>query len=359
MPWQEMWAPPPPRRDPVQTLPAGDVLYAFGDARRIGLRAVDVRSTASEDLPQVGRYDEPRLVTDVVARDGRVLVVGPGGGVFERDPAALLAAVAAPDPVRSALAGALLEDGRWVVATGEGTIHVEGGASARVEATIWPHGIAALGNGFVVSIGADLLLLPAEPDGAGRRWRLLRPAELPPAIAVRGEDVLVAAPEWTAAELLHGDRPVELQPHGVFDEDEIVDAGLWTEGLPRRMLGASSRGVVEVASLGRRAGLVLHGAVLERVELPPATYVDAAVDGDTAYLVAADRGAYRSQLVVVDVSGGEPQVAHLHPLVGAAAAVAADGDRLYVGDADRGVRVFAREGASLEYLGLVDAEVSP
>ena len=43
VPWETIWAPPPPGKDPVQTLPVGDRLYAFGDARRIGVRAVDVR----------------------------------------------------------------------------------------------------------------------------------------------------------------------------------------------------------------------------------------------------------------------------------------------------------------------------
>ncbi len=43
---------------------------------------------------------------------------------------------------------------------------------------------------------------------------------------------------------------------------------------------------------------------------------------------------------------------------GAAAGVAADGDRLYVADADRGVRVFARAGAVLTPLGVV-AEGTP
>src|SRR5207244_1228993 len=83
VPWQKIWAPPPPAKDPIQTLPAGDRVFAFGDARRIGTRAVDVRDATT--LAQKGRYDEPRALLGIAASGDRVVAVGPSGGVFQAD----------------------------------------------------------------------------------------------------------------------------------------------------------------------------------------------------------------------------------------------------------------------------------
>jgi hypothetical protein len=116
LPWQESWAPPPPPprgRDPIQVLVASDVVYAFGDARRVGVRAVEIRDGRTDDLAHLGRYEEPYLVADLSARGGRVLAVGAGGGLFERDAQALLVrAASSPPEARSGAVTALRDTNR-------------------------------------------------------------------------------------------------------------------------------------------------------------------------------------------------------------------------------------------------------
>ena len=103
-----------------------------------------IRSRAC--FPRVGRYDEPREIVDIDARAGRVLVVGKAGGLFRADAAALLAPEADPLPLaRTAVAGALNADGRWVLATEEQELVFEGGAArASTLSRVWPNGIVGV-----------------------------------------------------------------------------------------------------------------------------------------------------------------------------------------------------------------------
>ena len=71
------------------------------------------------------------------------------------------------------------------------------------------------------------------------------------------------------------------------------------------------------------------------------------------YLVTADRGTYSSALVTVDVTGAEPGLLAIETFTGVATGVAADGDRLYVADGDRGIRVYDRSAAGTSLLGIV------
>jgi hypothetical protein len=125
--WERVWGPPPPGKDPIQVLPAGDRVYAFGDARRIGVRAVDVR--AASDLVKLARYDEPRTVLGVAAAGSKVVVIGPRGGVFTVDPQSLLVRAATPGDgvLLGASAVTMLSDNRFAVLS-EGKVFVEGAA---------------------------------------------------------------------------------------------------------------------------------------------------------------------------------------------------------------------------------------
>jgi hypothetical protein len=182
-------------------------------------------------------------------------------------------------------------------------------------------------------------------------------AVLPQAIAMNGPDVVVAAPEWTHAIQL---APiVALPPHGVFGLDEVMDANRWRVGVPRRLLTATASGVAEIATLGGKAGLALHGATESAAALPPGTYVAADAQANRLYLVAADRASYRSQLVTVLLTSSGPTVASIEAFTGVASGVAVDGDRLYVSDADRGVRVYDASTDDAQLLGVIDLEVTP
>ncbi|MBI5503148.1 MAG: hypothetical protein HY907_23085, partial [Deltaproteobacteria bacterium] len=374
LPWEDVLAPePPPRgRDPVQTLPAPGVLYAFGDARRIGLRAVEVRDRVAAGLEHVGRYDEPRLVSDMAFSDGRLLVVGPGGGLFrtaptegkpleQNEPGDFVRTTPVRPEFGDAVAAAFLGDGRWVTATADGTVFVEDHPSFVVPARIWPHGIATDGDDLLI-VADDVLLRVLRPGSRSEsggplldRLALFRRAELPAAVLAFDGATLVAAAEWPAAIRLAGGRAAELDAHGVFDPTTILDPSRWLDGLPRRLLAGSKAGVVELASLGQRAALVVHAASdLSRLELAAGDYVALAADVGTAYVVSADRDRYVSQVAVVDLLAAEPTLtaAAWFTGVGAAAALGDDG-RLYVGDADRGVRVFERTEAG----GIVETTV--
>ncbi len=371
--WEDRWAPPPPPvdppnvpprgRDPIQVLPAGDVLYAFGDARRIGLRAVDARDPNSSILSRVGRYDEPREIVDIDARAGRVLVVGKLGGLFRADATALLVPDADPLPLaRTAVAGSLNVDGRWVLATEDHELVFEGAvARASTVSRVWPNGIVARGKDVIVPApnGATVY------DARGAAISALshgRTAELPPAAVAVGDSVVLASPEWVNSLSVRASAS-ELPAHGVFDRQQILDASLWQAGLPRRILLANDSdpaapSLVEIAGLARRAGVFDHASGTT-LTLPEGEYIAGAVAGRRAWLVAADRARYKSQLVTIELSVSSPRVTGVEVFTGVAADVAVDGDRLYVADADGAVRVYARTPSADTLVGIARLEVSP
>lgn len=371
VPWEDTWAPPPPPppptpgspappagKDPVQTLPAGDVLYAFGDARRLGVRAVDVRSTNEPDLAKLGRYEEPRLVVDIAASAGRVLVLGPAGGLFLADDTLLLAPTAAPPEVVDGVAATTLADGRWAFATTQ-ALHVEDASPISLpEAPPW-HGLSSR-DAEVVVAGQQGVRVFDVVAGTGTAQTAPK-AELPLQVLARSDGIFLAAPEWERALRIDASGSTQLDPNGVFGAEEILDANLWREGLPRRLLADSPYGVVEIATLGTRAGLTVHDAAGggAKLALPPGTYVDAASQGDTLFLVLADRNVYRSALLSVKLSASAAQVIQTETFTGIAMGVAVDALRLYVADADRGVRVYSLASGVPAPLGVVDLEPAP
>jgi len=254
---------------------------------------------------------------------------------------------------------AMLADGRWVIGTHDQLLVVEDVTEPfPLSEPIGAQGLAVHGNRAVVpnSYGAVLW----DVDGAGTEVvHSGAETELPQTVAVAGDKVYLAAPEWTEAIQAGPGEGSPLPPHGVFDVDDVMDAALWRVGLPRRLLVATDVGLAEVATLGGKAGLALHGNDLRSALLPTGTYVDGAALGSKLYLVTVDRGSYRSQLVTVDLVGPKPTVQAVEGFTGIASGVAVDGDRLYVGDADRGIRVYDSSGADPVLLGTVAMEVSP
>jgi hypothetical protein len=364
LPWEDTWLPPVQAgQDPLQTLPDGDVLYAFGDATRIGMRAVDVRLPEAEDLVKVGRYEEPRAMTAIAAHGNRVLVVGNRGGVFQRDGATLEIEVESPAFARSAVDGVFIEDGRWVLAMPEPRrVTVEGGQVVNLDGVyaLWPGTMATQGNEVIVS--DEFGVVVADFD-AGTLTPLYsdRIAELPAAVVGLDDRILVAAPEWTqAVSLRDGAGPTLYAAHGIFGEQDIASVDAWRAALPHRLLARFEGGALELATLGRRAGLARHsgGAPPIPVELPPGEYVGLASTGDRAYAVSLDRGTYRSQLVTLDISSDPPRIVGVEAWTGMAAGVAATAEGIFVADRDIGVRIYDPLGDGVSLAGVVDlAEV--
>jgi hypothetical protein len=245
------------------------------------------------------------------------------------------------------------------VATPDGRIDIEAEpAPVLVPTEIWSNGLASRGTELVVPVPNGAMVIdPSTPSAelvpSGQQ------AVLPEAVAVDGEDVVLASPEWINAVRLGPNGPSALPPHGVFGMDDIWNASLWRVGLPRRLVVSSSAGLIEIASLGSQAGLALHGATTQSIPLPAGTYVGAVTQDDSLYLVRADRGRYRSELQTVRLGAAGPELGEVDAFTGVASGVAVDGDRLYVADADRGIRVYALGGPSPELLGVVDLEVAP
>jgi len=150
-----------------------------------------------------------------------------------------------------------------------------------------------------------------------------------------------------------------LAAHGAFALPVFMDASLWRAGLPRRLLVATDSGLAEIAMLAGQAGLALHGNTTVGALLPPGTYTGGDAEGNRLYLVTADRRSYRSQLVTVLLTPNGPVVGSVTGFTGVASGVAVAGDRLYVADADRGVRVYDPTPVEPSLLGIVDLEVSP
>lgn len=357
-PWQDVWAPPPPAQDPIQVLPVNGKVYAFGDARRNGIRAVDVRDAASIGS-LLGRYDEPRLYTQLVAKGDRVLALGKKGGVFVRDPDAhLVADGTAPAEIVDGATGAFLDDGRWAFLTHDRRLVYEGGLApidlpgdvSTQSLAAWGPGVAFSHSGGVSTFDLDL----------GYDYDLLEQPtveEVPSVLALHttpgfSPDLYMASPLSTQAQ-----APVSgqlLPPHGLFDDSDVLDAALWRKAQPRHLLVGTPFGLVELASVGDTAGLVVHRqSGLQKLMLPPALYVAATAEDADLYLVSMDRGRYRSQLLVVKLTDAGPVLSVVESFTGVATGVAVSGDRLFVADSDTGIRVYARTALGLSLLDTV------
>ncbi|HVH46307.1 MAG TPA: hypothetical protein VM925_28395, partial [Labilithrix sp.] len=339
VPWERIWAPPPPAKDPIQTLPVGDRVYAFGDARRIGVRAVDVRNTLDPMLPIVRRFDEPRALLGIAATPTRVVTVGPRGGVFSVGPSGTLTRQSTSEDatLRAGTAVTMLGDGRWA-ALGSAGIEVEGKA-APITVT-GATSLATVGASKVAVASTKLRVIDVD-SGQDVVPVLLEPAHLPISVAADAGGIYYAAPEWPAAVRLSSAKSSKLAPHGVFDQEAILDASLWRTRLPRRHLLATPRGLVEIAGVGPKAGLVLHtDKGLVRATIPAMTYAAAAGEGDHVYLAGIDRSLYRSYVVSVDISSSQPKVLAVESFTGAASGIAVAGDRVFVSDADGALRTY-------------------
>lgn len=344
LPWETLWAPPPPRKDPIQTLPGDGVVYAFGDARRIGTRAVDVREVSAADLPLVGRYDEPRRALDLAASGARVLVVGAAGGLFTYVAGSGLT----PTPsdslarFRAASAAVFTGNGRWAVLEGR-QIHVEG-RDAPLSVSEAPEAMTAVGtNGIAVASksGVDVFDLASDTR---QHYAIPQSSTLPLTLAASGDALFAAAPEWTqASQIRLGSGASSLLPtHGVFDGEEALDTTLWRTRLPRRELIAIAKGVVEVAVIGRKAGLVVHGydGNERTTALPAATFSAIGADDRNVYVTSLDRAHYRSTLFTIATSASAPTLVGTEVFTGGAAGLAATRDHVYVADADGALRVY-------------------
>ncbi|NUP04602.1 MAG: hypothetical protein HOW73_00905 [Polyangiaceae bacterium] len=347
VPWAETWVPPsvpPEGRDPLQTLPVDGRVFAFGDATRIGIRAIDVRNPANLD-EKLGRYAEPRLTEGIAVQGDAVLVAGKGGGLFGVGEDGVLAKTADVPEAKLARAAAFLGDGRWVLGglspqTGLGVVYVEGAPNPIDFGTqIWSGGLAAKAATFYVPTEHGVIAY--DTDSSFVEFSSGREAHLPQSVAVGEDHLLVASPEWTSSLEIDGVGATPLAAIGAFGDQEIASVSRWRKALPRRVVMTGDVGDVEVASLGGEAGVTLHGeGGPVSAELPPGDYVAATLAGSRVYAVAVDRGRYRTQLVTIDLFSGAPQVMSVVAFSGAASGVAASAERLFVADGDRGIRVF-------------------
>ena len=359
VPWERVWGPPPPGKDPIQVLPAGDRVYAFGDARRIGVRAVDVR--ASSNLVKLARYDEPRTVLGIAVQGSRAAVIGPRGGVFDIDAQSLLVRATTPGDgvLVEASAVSMLADGRFV-ALSDGKVFVEGSSNP---ITSLATAIATRGNEIVVTKAYVVEIFAAngtlETSGG-----LGRTAVLPISVAAGADSVFYAAPEWettlsrSASSSSLGSASFTV--HTIFDLEDAMDPDLWRIRVPRRHLAVSTAGLVELAALGSHAGIALHrpDGTLAKAVLPLLTYAGLATDATHAYAIGIDRGLYKSYLVTVDLVG-TPKVVSIEAFTGAASGVAAGNGRVYVADADGALRIYAVNGTSIGAAGVVRVEERP
>ncbi len=339
LPWQETWEvvilpPPPPRGwDPIQTLPFDDRVYAFGDARRNGVRAIDVR--AASDLVVLGRYAEPRRFVGVAASSDRAVLLGPAGGVFRigEDGTATREPGPGDATIRTARLATFLRDGRWAVLDGLTTL-VEGKTTASYVGVSNASAMVAFGDRL--AIAAPNALVVADPD-TGVAQRLTAVAALPPSLASLGGDLWIASPENTFASSFAGQGSMVAQPaQGVFDAEEALDTRLWQVRLPRRYLVPTNRGMVEVATLGDKAGLTLHGESKKTVtlNLPPGQYAGAVGNGNYVHIAIIERSTYTSRLLTVSLVNDRPELVTQEVFSGTAAGLAMAGAHLLVADGE-------------------------
>ncbi|MBL8743703.1 MAG: hypothetical protein JNK04_21485, partial [Myxococcales bacterium] len=344
VPWVETWTPPPappPGQDPLQTFVAGDRLYAFGDATRIGLRAVDVRN-ANDIEEKLGRYAEPRLTEGIAVQGNKLLLAGKRGGLYSFDATGAITLEQDLVEAKVARAAAFLGDGRWVLGglaeDGTGSLAIENVGTGNVAEPIWPGGMATKATTVYVPLSTGVAAIDA--DGSFTLFPSNSEAHLPQAVAVASDHLVVGAPEWTSALRIESTGATPLGSEGFFTQSSLANVSQWRKALPRRQLLVTASGTVEIQSVGGTAGITLHDDFgKESAALPGGDYIAAAASGSRVFAVSVDRGRYRTQLVTIDMTSG-PTVSSVIGFTGMASGLAASSDKVFVADGDRGVRVY-------------------
>ncbi len=358
VPWVETWSPPPappPGQDPLQTFVAGDRLYAFGDATRIGLRAVDVRNP--DDIEEkLGRYAEPRLTEGIAVQGDKLLLAGKRGGLYTFDAAGEISLAVDLPEAKLARATAFLGDGRWVLGglaeDGTGSLAIENVGASSVAEPIWAGGMVTKAATVYVPLSTGVAAIDA--DGSVTVFPSNSEAHLPQAIAVAQDHLLVGAPEWTSVLRIESTGATPLGSEGFFTQSSLGNIGHWRKALPRRQLLVTPAGTVELQSVGGSAGVTLHDDFgKESAALPGGDYIAAATAGSRVFAVSVDRGRYRTQLVTIDLTSG-PTVSSVIGFTGMASGIAASADKVFVADGDRGVRVYDTSDGDPSPIGIAE-----
>jgi len=191
-------------------------------------------------------------------------------------------------------------------------------------------------------------------SGMGPRVPLRLPTCLAPVAAFLGNQVAVLSPEWRNTWLYDGTYWTYLPSHDLFSAEETFSATLWDVAPPRAVLLGGSDSLVEVASMGGRSSLRVHaisGAV-HSFAIPAGDYCCGARRDSQLYLVTFG-GETADAQVVTATTDGTAFSAVVDQFNGQPRGVAVGTDRLYISDADHGIRVYSLSGAAPGLLGVV------
>lgn len=361
--------PPPRRQDPLDVVPMGDTVLAMGDASRIGVRAIDLYKLHPDGTHLLaGRYEEPGLVRSIAAGGEKLALAGKVSGLYSptNDKELLARAGALPGGTESRVV-ALTGDGRVLALDLEGTLTLDG--AVQPEGGFLAPALAVDGErvvGFRDVGRIEVFKIK------GKETRHVQSLTAPPFrygaahALVRGHLFLTSA-DWEGVHRfdLAAEGATAILPSALLTREVLQDPAAWRRGPPRRILVPFKDHVFEVTSFDGRAAGWLHpidpaGGKGMEVALPPGAYVAGASDGSRLYLVQGDRARYRTSVVEVEWSDlKRPPLLRTRVFTGSAVGAARLGDRLYVADADVGVRAFKVGSAKLEYLGDFRLEVAP
>jgi hypothetical protein len=354
-----LWAAPPLGRDPIQVLVADDEVLAFGDARRVGVRSVDIFDIRDDAFAKVGRIEEPFALDGVRGDGGRLLFGGARGGNFVLGDDDVLTRVAFAPMTQLLPVGFIGDDPVYL--DRENQVLVGDAILTPFTTPIARDTIAVTGTAIIASTDHSLTTFEVATSHL-TQTSFPSPAILPPALALHDDGTPVfAAPEWNSARSGDG---VTLAPHGAFGDDEIMDLGRWAGGTPTRRLVVHASRVFELASFAGRTRLVRHGADSVSVELVPRRYVGVFPhdeNSDLVTLVAADRARYMSQVVTYDLSTTPPIELSSESFAGVAVGVVRAPSRLVVPVQNGQIRIYDTTTAvpSLRALTTVDDDIPP
>ncbi len=345
---------PPPRiQDPLDVIPVGDVLFAAGDASRLGLRAIDVYALAPNGVHAYsGRYEEPRRVRAVAAGDGQVLVSGVISGVYTPTATSSLLSRQAELPTQTAQPRALAVcgDGRVASLDDEGTLFLEG-REAPVRSEVAPVLVASGPHLVTVEARGQLQQYALTDHGDVDHLRSLstEPFTYGAAHAFVGDHLFISSGAWAhtqQVDLSDLEATPTLLQSPAPTRAQLGDPSAWRSGPPLRVLVPTQTALVEVTSFGGRATAVLHpldgGGEPRTLSLPPGHYVGGTAEGSRLVLVQGDRARYRTTLVEVDLDDETQEpLTRTQVFLGSAVGTARLGDVLYVADYEAGIRAFS------------------
>ncbi|MEW5851306.1 MAG: hypothetical protein AB2A00_21135 [Myxococcota bacterium] len=304
---------------------------------------------STSDSPEYPDYHESGVITGVAAHGDRVITIGPPAALWDATAGGLIASAEALPG--GGLSAAFTADGRWVLGQ-HGQLRIERDVTILLDVGPLTTDAIYTRDEALIPVPSSHVVIVGFESGDSMWHALPRPALLPMAIARWSGSLVVAGAEWARAALRADDTWQELPVHNLFSESEVLDPVAWVPEPPRRHLVPWQNALAEVVSVRTQTRLVVHGSPVVAASLDmTGSCTGVTVAGELLLLLTVDKTSLMTWLTGVRISGDTPTQAWQQSFSGRGLGLATTGDRVYVVDAERGVRILQLTQEAPVFLG--------